>query len=229
MAEKNKDSFLSEGISLYSKGDYASALAFFISLPDDSEIDRLELAYYIGLCYARLERYDDALLYLEQVVTSEKDSPRVLQCRYLLAVIYALSGKKRLADFELNKLLDIGYKSASVYASLAYVAWEQNEIEKCLEYYKKSLEADPDNPTALNGMGYVLACEEKELAKALSCCKKALDIQPQSAACMDSIGWVYYKLGLKSDAEKYLRQAHSLKPENKEILEHIQIAQVETD
>ncbi len=224
MAEKN---ILSEGITLYQKKDFTGALTFFISLPENPEIDNIELAYYIGLCYAKLERYEDALLYLEQVVTAEEESDRVLQCRYLLAVIYAMTGKKRLADFELNKLLETGYKPASVYASLAYIAWEQGEVEKCISYYKKALEADPENGTALNGMGYVLACEEKDLSKALTYCKKALDKNPQSPACLDSIGWVYHKLGLKSDAEKYLNQALALKPDNREIIEHIQIAQVE--
>ncbi len=229
MSKKENRSPLTEGISLYKKGDFTGALTFFISLPDDSQIDNIELAYYIGLCYAKLERYDDALLYLEQVVTSASESPRVLQCRYLLAVIYALVGKKKLADFELNKLLELGYKPASVYASLAYVAWQQNEVEKCLDYYKKSIDADPENPTALNGMGYVLACQDKDLAKALSYCKKALNKAPQSPACLDSVGWVYYKLGLKNDAAKYLKQAYALSPQNAEIIEHLKIAQVEVE
>jgi tetratricopeptide (TPR) repeat protein len=226
MAEKN---ILSEGISLYQKKDFTGALTFFLSLPDDAEADHIELAYYIGLCYAKLERYDDALLYLEQVVTADRQAQRVLQCRYLLAVIYAMSGRKKLADFELNKLLETGYRPAAVYASLAYVAWQQNDKDKCIEYYKKSLEIEPENTTALNGMGYVLACEEKDLTKALSYCKKALDKNPDSAACMDSIGWVYYKLGLHADAERYLTQAHNLKPENAEIIEHMQIAQVDVN
>lgn len=229
MSKKENNSPLAEGISLYKKGDFTGALTFFISLPDDSKIDNSELAYYIGLCYAKLERYDDALLYLEQVVTSASESPRVLQCRYLLAVIYALVGKKKLADFELNKLLELGYKPACVYASLAYVAWQQNEVEKCLDYYKRSIDADPENPTALNGMGYVLACQDKDLAKALSYCKKALNKAPQSPACLDSVGWVYYKLGLKNDAEKYLKQAYALSPQNAEIIEHLKIAQVEVE
>lgn len=226
MAANQTDAKLSEGIELYDKKDYAGALTFFISLPDDSDIDNIELAYYIGLCYAKLERFDDALLYLEQVVTSEHEDQRCLQCRYLLAVIYAKTGKKKMAEFELNKLVEKQYRISSVYASLAFVAWEQGETEKCLAYYKKALELDSDNMTALNGMGYVLACEEKDLTTALSYCKRALDSQPQSAACLDSVGWVYHKLGLKSDAEKYLSQALKRMPDNKEILEHIQIAQV---
>lgn len=227
--KKNEESKLAEGIKLYKRNDFTNALAFFISLPENSDIDNIELAYYIGLCYARLERYDDALLYLEQVVTVDKENERMFQCRYLLAVIYAKIGKKRMADFELNKLLEKGYQPSKVYSSLAYVAWEQDETEKCISYYKKSLELDPENPTALNGLGYVLACQDKELTKALSYCKRALDMNPQSAACLDSVGWVYHKLGLKSDSEKYLRQALAIKPDDSEILEHIKIAQVDID
>lgn len=221
-----KKTILSEGISLYRKGDYAGALTYFLSLPDDSEIDNIELAYYIGLCYAKMDRNDDALLYLEQVVTGGQDINRVLQCRYLLAVIYVKSGRKRLADFELNKLLETGYKPASVYASLAYIAWEQGDADKCIEYYKKSLEVDGENATSLNGLGYVLAVEGKDLTQALSYCKKALSHAPSSGAVLDSMGFVYMKLGLKNDALKYLNQAQEILPDNEEIAEHIRIAQV---
>ncbi|MBQ9624194.1 MAG: tetratricopeptide repeat protein [Treponema sp.] len=221
MADKN---ILNEGISMYHKGDFNGALAFFLSLPEDSEIDNIELAYYIGLCYAKLEHYDSALLYLEQVVTGGLELERVLQCRYVLAVIYANSGRKKLAEFELNKLLESGYKPASVYSSLAYVAWQQNDVERCLELYKKAIEIEPDNATALNGMGYVLACENRDLTKALSFCKRALDKRPDSPACMDSVGWVYLKLGLMNDAFKYLSQAQERLPDNEEIAEHLRIA-----
>lgn len=221
-----KKTILSEGIDFYRKGDFNSALTYFLSLPEDSEIDNIELAYYIGLCYAKLERFDDALLYLEQVVTAGSDINRVLQCRYLLAVIYVMSGRKRLADFELNKLLETGYRPASVYASLAYIAYEQGEVDKCIEYYKKSLEADEENTTALNGLGYVLAVEDRDLTQALSYCKKALERAPNSGAVLDSIGYVYMKLGLKNDSLKYLKQAQQQLPDNEEIAEHIRIAQV---
>src|SRR5574344_479254 len=195
---------LDEGARLYRQKKYSDALAFFLALPPDNGADSMELAYFIGLCYAKMERYDDALLYLEQVVTSGTDINRTLQCRFLLAVIYALSGRKRLADFELNKLLETGYKTASVYAAIAYVSWEQQDTEKCLEYYRKSLAADSENATALNGLGYVLATQNKDLSQALGYCKKAVDYNPESAACLDSLGVVYYKLGLYKEARKYL-------------------------
>ena len=222
MADKT---ILREGVSLYQSGDYNGALAFFLSLPEESEVDKIDLAYYIGLCYAKLARTDDALLYLEQVVTGGSELDRVLQCRYVLAVIYANTGRKKLAEFELNKLLESGYHLASVYASLAYVAWKQDDVERSLDFYRKAIEIEPENATALNGMGYVLACENRDLTKALSFCKRALEKHPDSAACLDSVGWVYLKLGLMDDAFKYLGQAQEKLPQNEEIAEHLRIAQ----
>ena len=74
MGDKNK---LQEGISLYNRGNYSAALAFFLSLPEDKDNDPLELAYYLGLCYSKLKKYDDALLYLEQVVTASAENENV--------------------------------------------------------------------------------------------------------------------------------------------------------
>lgn len=218
-----ENSILKDGISMYKKGDYSGSLAFFLSLPDENVSDKWELAYFIGLCYAKLNRYDDALIYLEQVVTSEENLERILQCRYILVLIYMTTGRKKLAEFELNKLLESGYKPQMVYSSLAYVYWEQADVEKCLEFYKKALEIDADYPTALNGLGYVLACENRDLTMALAYCKKALAYSPNSGACMDSVGWIYLKLGLNDDALKYLSEAQKLLPDNEEVAGHLRL------
>ncbi len=216
-----ENTIIDEGKNLYSQKKYEKALAFFLGLPTDSPADKVDISYYLGLCYTKLERYDDALLFLEQVVTSGGNLERVLQCRFLLAVIYALSGRKRLADFELNKLLETGYMTPSVYAAIAFVAWEQNDTERCMDYYEKSLQKDPDNVSSLNGLGYVLACQEKDLTRALSLCKQAVKTAPKSAACLDSLGWVYYKLGLYKDSLQYLQQAEQLDTDSVEIADHI--------
>lgn len=221
------NNLLADGIKLYNEKNYSQALAFFLALPQDSPVDKIDIAYYLGLCYAKLEKYDDSLLFLEQVVTSGTQLEKVLQCRFLLAVIYAISGRKRLADFELNKLLDTGYMTDSVYAAIAFVAWEQKDTQKCIDYYEKSLEKNPENLTSLNGLGYVLACSDKDLTKALSLCKKAVKNSPNSAACYDSLGWVYYKLGLFEDSLHYLEEAEKLDKDNKEIANHIRTVKME--
>ena len=221
MAETMRD-----GIDLYRSGNYTDALTLFLSLPapDAQSFDEgsggFDLAYYIGLCYARLERYDEAVLYLEQVVTGGAVPQRVNQCRFALAVIYSLTGRSRLADFELQQLIAGGYKSAQVYAALAYVEWSKKETSKAVEYYEKALELNPNSPTALNGLGYVLACLGKDLTRSLSLCKRALDMRPDSAAFSDSVGWAYYKLGLTGEAKMYIKKAKESGIKNAEIEEH---------
>ena len=219
---------LSRGINFYNQKMYGDALTFFLSITPGHDEEANDVLYYLGLCYAKLKHYEDALMYLEQVVTSSKIQERVLQCRFILAVIYAVSGRKRLANFELGKLKDTGYKTCEVYSVLAYVAWEQGEVEQCMDYYSHALSLDPENVTALNGMGYVLACQEKDLGKALSYCKKAVDYAPDSAACLDSLGFVYYKLGLFKDARRFLEQAESIDTQNQEIAEHIKTVMLES-
>lgn len=222
------NSVLKEGVRLYSDGEYEKALGFFLALPADCGADKNEISYYLGLCNAKLKRYDDALLYLEQVVTSGVSLEKTLQCRFLLAVIYVETDRKRLADFELTKLLDTGYMSASVYAAIAYIAWEQDDVSRCLDFYEKSLERDPDNISSLNGLGYVLACQDRDLTKALSLCKQAVKLSPTSAACLDSLGWVYYKMGLYDDAMQYLQKAEQIDGESTEIADHIQSVRIRT-
>ena len=234
MPQESQNNRLSEGIALYRQKKYADALTSFLLLVSEDDVDEIELSYYLGLCYSKTGRYDEALSYLEKVVTEENDAKdkvmrnRMLQCRYLLAVVYIKTGRNSLADYELKQLADAGYRPASVYASLAYIAWQQEKTDLCIELYQKSLEIDKDNVTALNGLGYVLAEAQKDLAKALSLCKKALTFSPDSSACLDSIGWVYYNMGLPKESLKYLRKALEKDRDNETIQMHLrQVGTVE--
>lgn len=216
MAETMKD-----GIRLYRNGKYEDALVVFLALPGGSGAGNMELAYYIGLCYARMERYDDALVYLEQVVTADTDLARVYQCRMVLSVIYSMTGRTRLADFELRKLIDAGYESAQVFCSLGYVAFSNDKPEEAVEWYEKALAIEPSSGTAMNGLGYVLADTGRDLTRALTMCKKAVDADPDNPAYLDSLGWVYYKLGLDTEAKTFTRRAKDYAPSNQIISNHL--------
>ncbi|HOX93072.1 MAG TPA: tetratricopeptide repeat protein, partial [Spirochaetales bacterium] len=174
-------SSIQRAMAEYRSGDYEAAL---LSLAETqvSEEDYLELAYVLGLCHVRLQRWDEALLYLEQVVTSGMEGPRVLQCRQTLAYVYALTGRAKLAEYELKKLVEAGTETPQVYATLGYAAWSQGRLEDGLSWYSKALELDPENTNALNGQGYLLACSGRDLPKALTSCRKALDGKPNNPA-----------------------------------------------
>lgn len=211
---------LTEASRLYKAGDYESAVATLGTATVDEE-DYLDLAYLMGLCYARLRRFDEALLYLEQVVTQGDAGSRAAQCRMALAYVYAETGRSKLSEYELNKLVEDSRETPQVCSALGHANWKQGRLEDGLRWYSKALELDPDNPTALNGYGYLLACSGRDLQKAMTCCRKALDSDPGNPAYADSIGWAYFKLGMLDEAGRYLRSALDALGDDDESRGHI--------
>jgi len=216
---------LEEGIRLFRIKRWDKALEEFLKLDSAAfeNEDAVELAYYLGLCYTKLERLDDALLYLEQVVTAGNDPLRAYQCRLALAYIYVISGRSKLAEFELGRLLKGGYESIQIYTTMAYAAWSQKQYQKAVDFYEKALDMDEGNTTALNGLGYILVDSDIDAKRGLTLCRKAVDRKPQSAAYLDSLGWAYYKNGNLNEARTWLRRAFEIAPHEKEIKKHMKI------
>ncbi|MDR1909917.1 MAG: tetratricopeptide repeat protein, partial [Spirochaetaceae bacterium] len=153
---------------------------------------RGELAYYTGLCYTKLGRYDEGLVYLEQVISAGKDPLRIYQCRLTLAYIYVITKRAKLAEFELGQLIKGGFESAQIYTTLAYAAWIQKDNKRAVEYYEKALDLDGNNTTAMNGLGFVLVDANLDLYRGLRFCRLAADRKPGNAAYLDSLGWAFY-------------------------------------
>jgi tetratricopeptide (TPR) repeat protein len=83
----------------------------------------------------------------------------------------------------------------------------QKKYEPAEEMFRKVLAADPQNATALNYLGYMLADRGVKLEEALNLIKKAVDLDPANGAYLDSLGWAYFKLGKYDLAEENLIKA----------------------
>lgn len=210
-------------VRLYNNKRYEMALREFNDLDEDPAANP-ELSYYLGLCFTKLGNYDEALLYLEQVVTTESNILHIYQSRMILSYIYTITGRYKLAEFELDSLLDSGYESAQVYAAFGFIAFAGGNKEDARTYLKKALALDPENANALNSLGFILAEENRNLDYALSLCRRAVETNPENAAYLDSLGWVYYRLGNISEARNQLRKALSLASGNSEIVAHMKAA-----
>ena len=211
---------MNEGIRLLKRGQYERALQHLLDAHVESP-EYPELSYYLGLCYTHLGRHDEALLYLEQVVTSELSFTHVYQSRMILGYIYSVTGRFRLAEFEFRKLLDDGFDSARTHAALGYVFYEEDDLDGAVAELERALELDPDNSNALNSLGYILADSGRDPRRAVDCCRRAVRRQPKNPVYLDSLGWAYYKLGRTDEARDVLRSALEAAPGNREIAAHL--------
>ena len=73
--------------------------------------------------------------------------------------------------------------------------------------FRKVLDLNPDNASALNYLGYMLADRDVKLDEAAQLVKKALDLEPDNGAYLDSLGWVYFRQGKLDDAAGLLIRA----------------------
>lgn len=215
-----KERDLQEAVQLYKNRRYEAALAALLECGIDPD-DNPEIAYYLGLCYTKLEKYDDALLYLEQVVTNHTNILLIYQSRMILSYIYCITGRYRLAEFEVKQLLEQGFESPQVYSTFGYIHYMLDRVEESLSSLEKALKLDPDNANALNSLGYIMAEEGREPRRAVSYCLAAVKRNPNNYAYLDSLGWAYFKAGNYPEAREYLRKAMDLARGNKVIAGHM--------
>jgi tetratricopeptide (TPR) repeat protein len=216
------------GKRLYQIQRYEKALEVFLSVDRDPAEDP-ELSYFLGLCYTRLERYEDALLHLEQVVTNHVDFLHLYQCRMLLAVIYSILERISLAEYEIKQLVTAGYRSPQVYSVYAYILYEKGEIDQSLEYLEEAVSMDPENPNVLNSLGYISAEQGRKLPEAERYVRRALEKQPENPAYLDSLGWVCFKQGKLDEAKRYLRRAQHISGGHELIKSHLNQVLDQTD
>ncbi len=130
----------------------------------------------------------------------------------LLAVAQVYEKGKRYADEQ--KALDAAEKLSTAKSEIVDVRFMRGALlEKMKNFegaeaeFRKILKDDPNNPGALNYLGYMLADRDQHLEEAQQLITKALEIDPQNYAYMDSLGWVYYHQNLLDQAADQLRRA----------------------
>jgi tetratricopeptide (TPR) repeat protein len=147
---------------------------------------------------------------LEQVKALLKGAPEDREVYITLAQMY--SRLKRWPDAE--QALDKAEQFSTKPDDKEYVDFlrgstleRQKKYEPAEEMFRKVVTADPQNATALNYLGYMLADRGVKLDEALNLIRKAVDLDPANGAYLDSLGWAYFKLGKYDLAEENLIKA----------------------
>ncbi|WP_428420247.1 tetratricopeptide repeat protein [Methylibium sp.] len=108
---------------------------------------------------------------------------------------------------------DLLYEQAMIAEKLDRMA----EMEQLL---RRVIALKPQQPQAYNALGYSLADRNQRLPEARQLIAKAIELSPGDPFLIDSLGWVEYRLGHHDEALRWLRQAHSARPDT-EIAAHL--------
>lgn len=117
-------------------------------------------------------------------------------------------------------LRDLG-PTARVFFEYALYLDRIGDSEGALAKMQEVIARDPQDPFALNYVGYTWADRGENLAQALTYIEEAVRLRPEDGSIRDSLGWVYYRLGDYRRAVEELELAVELLPDDPVIYDHL--------
>ena len=111
---------------------------------------------------------------------------------------------------------------------LSTLCLKDRRIDEAVEWLEQVLDEYPEDPGALNDLGYLWADENMHLERAYQLIKRAVCAEPENGAYRDSLGWVLYRKGQYQKAIAELAKAVELEPDPV-VLDHLGDAYLKTD
>ncbi len=160
---------------------------------------------------------DQGIALLEASAKAHADDPTAF---IVLAQMYSDTDKGAQAVRVLREAQEKFPDDNSLSFELGAVYDKQKKFPEAEAAFKQVLTRDPENATALNYLGYMLAERGERLDESVGYLKKALQLEPENGSYLDSLGWAYYKSDkLDLAAENLKRAADALKT-NSVIQDH---------
>ncbi len=98
---------------------------------------------------------------------------------------------------------------------------EAGDWPRARKALERAVALAPDEPLALNYLGYARITHGEEIAASEALLEKASRLRPDDAAIADSLGWAYHLSGKPAQALPLIEQAAAAAPDNAEIGEHL--------
>jgi tetratricopeptide (TPR) repeat protein len=197
-----------------------------IQMDPENPVSRNNLGYF----YANLNiKLEEALENCEKAVSLDPENPYFLDS--LGWVLFRL-GRFTESMEKLEKACALNSQVPEIRGHLANVHFVLGNKKKSIEELRNLVLLDPDNATARNNLGFLLADLNMDYNEALENCSRAVALAPDDPVFTDSLGWVHFKLGNLPEAVRLLEKAISMKPSMAEAMVHLSnalMASEETD
>lgn len=191
----------------------AEAEAWTAKRPDDLR------AHLVAARARTLNREPEAaLVHLRRAIALAPDS---LAPRVMLARFYDQQRRNDEAEQIWTETAQRFPGHNGVAFDLAACREKRGDLAGAEAAVRDVLRREPDNPTALNFLGYLWADHERNLDQAVDLIERALAQDPDNGAYIDSLGWAYYRLGRLGEARVQLERAARLTGGDPVVLEHL--------
>jgi len=134
------------------------------------------------------------------------------------------SKKYKNAIIYYDQIIPIIDPNSFIYANLLYrrgSCYERlGNYLKSDKDFKKSLEINPDDAYVLNYLAYSWLERKYKIKEAMQMLEKAYAIRDSDPFIIDSVGWSYYMINDFLNAEKFLKRAVELLPNDPVINDH---------
>jgi tetratricopeptide (TPR) repeat protein len=200
---------------------YEKAIEAYEKVPASSPL-RSNAEMEIAVCLQRLERKDEALAKLKDLIARE---PKNFDAIVTLGNIYrsnedfANAAKTYDDAIALIAGNDEGRWRVYYFDGIAHERLKQWDIAE--QRFRRALELSPNEPSVLNYLGYSMIEKNINLTEALDMVKKAVELKPNDGYIIDSLGWAYYQLGDYEQAVTIIERAVELLPADPTIADHL--------
>jgi predicted Zn-dependent protease len=143
---------------------------------------------------------------------AEDEPARAAEILAARAQMYVQADQPKRAIALLDDSLRVYPDSAQLHYALASTLEDAGQVDAALRELARLSKDRPDDPAALNALGYTLADHARELGRARALIERAYAAAPKSAAIRDSLGWVLYRQGNAAAALPYLTAAYADDP-----------------
>jgi len=165
------------------------------------------------------QAYDRALVLFRQVQNGPQE--HAIRAYLQELALHSLKQDNETAMKTVNTGLRLFNDDPQLLYARAMLFAQLDDITSVERDLNKILSQDPENPDALNALGYTWADANVNLDQAYDYIMKAYQLNPESSAIIDSVGWIHFRQGDLNQAEHYLRLAIEKNPRERESYDHL--------
>lgn len=227
LAAPNSDKILYYLGSLYQQtSKFHNAITYFQKVPAESSLyldSNLQIAQMLqALAMEDRPTWEPKLVDFSKKAKSMGDKIK-LEVGVLMSSYWEGLNKLAEAINTLESLTGMEEFSEGHDYYLASLYEKNKQFDKARTLVEKMLVKNPENPHALNFLGYSLLEKGEDMDRAYILIKKAVDLKPEDGFIRDSLAWYYYKVGRYAEALEESKKANEMVDNDVVITKHLAI------